>query len=73
MNDFHAGMRVKIKDDIASELESTVGTWDNEFKGLVGLVGTIHTPLFKGGNRWLFVAESKSLVFTEDELEAVQA
>lgn len=69
---FTKGQKVKLKDEIAVQLEATVGTWDNEFTGLVGLVGRLYEPIFKEGGDWQFITPTKKFGVLESEIEAVQ-
>ncbi len=76
MTQFTEGQQVKLKDEVARQLENTIGTWDNEFKGLVGLVGMLEKPKFPKGVfsswEWYFYSEDKGFGVSENEIEPVQ-
>jgi len=73
MSEFTAGQKVKLKDDVAKHLENTIGTWDHEFAGLVGIVGWLEATKFPERNDWIFTTTTKSFGVNENEIEAVAA
>lgn len=73
MTEFTAGQKVKLKDDVAKHLENTIGTWNHEFAGLIGLVGWLEgSTNFPEQNDWIFTTPTKSFGVNENEIEAVQ-
>ncbi len=72
MTQFTEGQQVKLKDEVARQLENTIGTWDNEFKGLIGLIGQLETSRYPDLNDWIFIAPSKRFGVKEDDIEPVQ-
>ena len=70
-----AGDRVRLKPDVACDLQTKYGKFNHMFKNLVGLVGTIEKPdwrvtIYKKAD-WTFKAGKKRFEVMEDELEPV--